>query len=300
MIGADGTPIITQSTTPRPNDAIKKDAKGKGVDRSQHSPSIESTSTDFPLNPSLATASAFFTKLQSQIVASPNLIELQKNLNTLQHSVSTNLNTFPQSLQSNLHQLQDQIKGLDLHESTKLAEAYLEKGESWFSEVSGEIAKLAKDAVKIVPPPGSAGARDVAEGAKRATGRKDVLMQRLREDHSLLAVDPAQPPSNHDSPDLREQFSSFLAAVEESGGLEGDIFERRIAGELESAKGEGEKSLKGNLESFMGEGGLTKEAFWSRYFFRVGLIEQEELARKQVLAGQSFIHALRTAIDVSL
>ena len=284
MIGADGTPIITQSGT-RTAEAIKKDEKGKGVDRSQHSPTSESN--DFPLNPSLATASAFFSKLQSQIVASPNLIELQKNLNTLQHSVSTNLNTFPQSLQSNLHQLQDQIKGLDLHESTKLAETYLEKGENWFSEVSGEIAKLAKDAVKIVPPPGSAGAKGVAEGGKRATGRKDVLIQRLRENYSLLAVDPAQPPTDPTTSDLREQFSAFLAAVEESGGLEGDIFERRIAGELESAKGEGEKSLEENLKSFMGEGGLTKEAFWSRYFFRVGLIEQEEMARKQVLAGGS-------------
>lgn len=286
MIGADGTPILT---------AAPRMDKGKGVDRTQdETPTSPNPNSGNPT----AAASAFFAKIQAQITSNSNVQELSKNLVTLQSNVTTNLSHIPTSFQTNLSQLQAQLAHIDLGESQKLAEDYVHKGEAWLAEFSTEIGRLAKDAVKVVPPSAEEMDRTKIREARLrqaeqvAVGRKDTMIQRLREDPAVLLVDPAQPPSPSSDGtstrlDTRESFARFLQSIEDGGGLEGEVFEKRISDEL-SAAGEGEKSLTSSLRATVGTAPsqLTREAFWSRYFFRVGQIEDEEQRRKQVLEGE--------------
>lgn len=288
VIGADGTPVILDE--PRVD-------KGKGVDRSGDDDGVEGP------NPGAA-AAAFFSKIQTQLAANPNVQGLSKNLATLQSSVQTNLSHLPASLQTNIAQLQTQFAHIDIAEHQKVAEGYLHKGEHWLADFSTEVAKLAKDAVKVLPPTESELSSErtkkreerLKKAEQVALGRKDILVQRLRSDSAILLVDPAQPPlppsSSADAPsadappapaDTREAFSKFLQGVEDAGGFEGESWTARVANELEVAPS-GEAGMRASLGKLVPET-LTAEAFWSRYFFRVSQIVEDEQRRKQVLEG---------------
>ena len=65
-----------------------------------------------------------------------------------------------------------------------------------------------------------------------------------------------------------------------------------MANELEVA-GEGETGLKASLAKLVPPT-MTAEAFWSRYFFRVEQIGEDEQRRKQVLEGASLACACRS------
>lgn len=293
MIGADGTPVII-------DDPVPKVDKGKGVDRSVDdgaTPS-EGGAYDSDKTPAAA-ASAFFASLQSQISASPNLAHLSKNLQSSLTTVQSNLSHLPASLQTSVAQLQAQLPHLD----NKAAEAYLSRGEHWLQEFTGEVGRLAKDAVRVVPPTEAEKTKKREERARKAergaAGRTEAALIKLRADEQLLLVDPAKPPAvvaaaaveesqegaavaaTTAGGDTREAFSKFLQTVEDKGGFEGEEWTKRIAAETD-------ETLKQTRAALV-PSKLTPEAFWSRYFFRRELIDEEERRRQEVLLkGASF------------
>lgn len=332
MIGSDGTVIMMPEEVGAGEVQAeeKVDVKGKGVDRSEQEqdPSVVSSGTEDTATPPVAQAAAFFSRLQSQISHNPNFLELSKNLTNLQSSVSTNLSHLPASLQTNLTQLQTQLASIDLKdlkESTRLADEYITRGETWIQElgleVTKEVTRIAKDAVRVVPPTDGDGKLTKREQRLRkeervAMGRKEGLLMRLRKDSGIiLLVDPAKPPApiptapvdgaattspenlSSSTPslsastsslvpsDTREAFSKFLQTIEDRGGLEGLSWNERIVNELEAAGDEEEGGLRKSLKELV-PGTMTMEAFWTRYFFRVSQIEEDEVRRKKVLEGR--------------
>ncbi|GAA5967144.1 hypothetical protein JCM3765_001544 [Sporobolomyces pararoseus] len=249
VIGADGLPMIIGG-----EEEERKLDKGKGVDRS----SSESTE-----NPAAA-ASAFFSKIQSQLTS------MQDQAPQALHALS-----------SNFSQFQDQLSHLNLKNST--AEEYLHKGEHWFSEFKEEVSKLAKEAVQIVPPSlsgqdQSAPSRKSEEFALiKGMTRKDTLLYRLRSDPSVFLVDPSLPPlpSSNDLTDHRPAYATFLSTLP-SSLLDSDL--------VQDAREQGAEVLEQTREEVTKDGGISEEEFWKRYLFRVHLIEQEEEKRKKVLS----------------
>ena len=265
MIGADGTPVIVDEPAPRVD-------KGKGVDPAERG--------DEPASPAQA-ATAFFASLQTSIAANPNLSTLTKNFQTSLTSAQTHLTQAQTQLQSNLAHLPAQLQQLT-HVDPAAAEACLHKGESWLTEFSAEVQRLAKDAVRVVPPTSGEGderSRKREERLRRAEevsiGRTDVLVLKLRSEPAQLLVDPAQPHEG-DGADTREHFARFLQTIEDAGGFEGAVWAARVAAETD-------EKLARTREELVGPGKLTPEAFWSRYFFRREEIDDEERRRKAVL-----------------
>ncbi|SCV72343.1 BQ2448_3880 [Microbotryum intermedium] len=308
VIGMDGMPIMLDQIpdVPAQNEA-KRDVKGKGVDRGEGGERTsaevqgQSTTTDASGDATTASsatvpsadaiaasATAFFTKMQTQLVSSPNLQGLSKNLTTLQESVSTNLSSLPTSLQSNMQQLQTHFAHqIDLADTQKTA----------------GVSRFAKEAIQIVPPSESDEAAMSSERQRKrderlrraeqvAGGRRETHLMNLRTDPSLLLEDPAQAPipgvEEGDlsksipsaDPDPRQAYVRFIQSIEDRGGFEADEFKARIQNEVEEA-GEG---LEATLRLLV-PSRLDAETFWARYFFRVAQIDEDEMRRRQVLQG---------------
>ncbi|GAA5910127.1 hypothetical protein JCM6882_006523 [Rhodosporidiobolus microsporus] len=300
VVGPDGGLIVVDEVEKKEKEEVvfdeaegedgaegkKDDVKGKGVDRGE-GPSTaamnDASSAASQEQIPAAAASAFFRSLST----APQFQSLSRDL----HSLQTNLS-------SNLTNLQTQLSHLDvageLKETQKLAEGYLHKGEGWLADFSKEVGKLAKDAVRVVPPTGTgAGDRLAGSGTAVQSGlsRRELLLYRLRTDPSILLVDPALPPPPSSAPDVkdtREAYAAFVASLQSTlDGFDTPQFREKVAAELEEG-GEALAALKERLTSASGEGegeegGLSEEAFWGRYFFRKGEIEEEEGRRKRVL-----------------
>lgn len=264
----------------------KREEKGKGVDPSERG-AVPAVADESSPNPGAA-AAAFFTKLQSQVAANPNLQGLSTQFNQLQHQITENLNSLPASLQTNLNQLQSQMPNL-AHLDAKQAEQYLHKGESWLAEFGTEVQRFAKEAVRVVPP----GEAEMSNERSRkreerlrkaeqvAIGRRDQLVMKLREDRAGLLVDPAQPVEGQGA-ERREAYAKFLQSVEDGGGFEGEDWLSRIAREVEQG---GEKFAE-TVQAIV-PAQLSKEAFWTRYLFAVSEIDEDEQRRRKVLEGES-------------
>ncbi|KAK4704836.1 hypothetical protein P7C70_g1377, partial [Phenoliferia sp. Uapishka_3] len=329
MIGADGTPVIVDVPEPKVD-------KGKGVDPGERGDGTTTTTqeggaeatntTDHSANPA-ASATAFFSSLQSRLSTDPNLSQLSKNfqqslataqssLATAQASAQSSLQHLPSSFQHLPSQLQTNMATLSQqinlpHLDQKSAEEYLSKGEHWLAEFSSEVQRLAKDAVRVVPPTEEEARLTKREEKIRADeekslGRTDVLVQKLRNDRHLLLIDPAQPPIvpevDATAPaedlskstatmlaptDTREAFSLFLTKVIDAGGFEGESWAKRVAAETDEA-------LLRTKDALVGVGKLSPEAFWSRYFFRREEIDEEERRRKAVLLQKFDFHRRRS------
>ena len=306
IIGPDGIPIVLDEVPATP--AAPTNEKGKGVERGEEeggegAPDAEAPGSldDTPESHQAtqqtpaAAASAFFSKWQSQLASNPNVKDLSRNISSLQSNLSTNL-----------HQIQNQLTHLDLTEGQKVADRYLHKGEAWFQEFSAEVAHLAKEAVKVVPPTGGGGVTGSTasgrSGFERSgtpvMTRRDMVMHKLRTDTSLLLIDPAQPPASSSSsqtttdlsaftsaalmiPDTREAYAAFLSSVQDRGGLDGDAFRADVERELL----DGGEVLAQTRDQLVPEQ-IPEEVFWARYFFRKQCVEEEEERRKKVLQGK--------------
>ncbi|GAA5979824.1 hypothetical protein JCM10908_003058 [Rhodotorula pacifica] len=306
IIGPDGIPIVLDeapavAAAPAPAETATKSEKGKGVERGEeeevdrdatasNAAETESQTQQQQQQTPAAAASAFFSKWQAQLASNPNVKDLSRNISSLQSNLSTNL-----------HQIQNQLTHLDLTEGQKVADRYLHKGEAWFQEFSAEVAHLAKEAVKVVPPTGAGSAAPTTgrSGFERAgtpvMTRRDMVMHKLRTDTSLLLIDPAQPPppatsvpaqqtdlsaSTSAAPltDTREAYAAFLSSVQDRGGIEGDAFRADVERELLDG-GEALVQTRDQLVPAQ----VPEEVFWTRYFFRKQCVEEEEERRKKVL-----------------
>lgn len=149
--------------------------------------------------------------------------QLQQNLqSTLQATINKGTSLSPAQLRT---QIADNLRlasakeniQTSMKQAEKLAEEYIRKGDKLVKDAE----KWMEDAVKVVPPqendiawdgsdwytfttsarPATGTLFDVAKESQTAQGsqvvlpssRKDALLRRLREDRSLLLVDPADP-----------------------------------------------------------------------------------------------------------
>jgi hypothetical protein len=246
--------------------------------------------------------------LQTQIQANPSIAQLSRTLPNLSQ------------IQGNIATLQSRLPG-----QLSGAEAYLGRATKEFSD-------LLKDAVRVVPPTADAAAgSSTATTSRGAMTRKEGLLHRLRSDPQVMLVDPAQPPAElpadaaattetaesvaakvddfKSRTDAREDFAKFLQAIEDEGGLEGEGWRAKVEGELALGDGEG-SALAGTLAALgahvseslcrraekdarLVPAKMPAEAFWTRYFFRVHQIDEDDARRRQVLEGVS-PRALRT------
>lgn len=287
FVGADGNVVFISTVG-----SGKKDLKGKGVDRSEHSgETVEGTGSEAASTTSTeptpaAQATAFFSKLGTQLSSNPNFTTLSKNLSNIQSQVSTNLATLPNSLTSNLNHLSNQLNSIDLHDSTKKAEEYLAKGEGWISELGNEVGRLAKEAVTVLPPTSTGTMSKDKEREERikaaeqvAVGRKETLLLRLRSEAAIiLVVDPSQPSGS--ATDTSESYAKFLKTIQ----VGSDEFKTKIENELALTVNHAGEQLKEALAELV-PSSMTSEVFWERYFFRVSQIEEDEIRRKRVLSG---------------
>ncbi|GAA5987899.1 hypothetical protein JCM11641_004575 [Rhodosporidiobolus odoratus] len=281
VIGADGVPIVMDEPQP-----VKVD-KGKGVDRgeggegegafgeAQHAASTDQTPA--------AAAAAFFASLSAS--AAPQLQAFSNDLSSLRSGLTSNV----AQLQAQLGKLK---VGEEIQHAEHLAQGYLQKGEAWLGEFQKEVGKLAKDAVRVVPPSTSAattaGDRSAGDAVAptRGISRHELLLYKLRTGPSLLLLDPALPPADG-ARDTREAYAAFISTLQSTlDGFGRPLWEEKTAAELAEG-GEGFAAVYKEL--VVGEegqdGALGEMAFWGRYFFRKQEIEEEEVRRKRVLEG---------------
>ncbi|CDZ96523.1 Uncharacterized conserved protein, contains BSD domain [Phaffia rhodozyma] len=244
---------------------------------------------------SLPSLASFQQSLSHTLSSNPNLKLNQLDLPALRQNLT---NSF-QKLQSDLH----------LADAEKLAEDYLKKSENLLQDAG----KFFQEAVKIVPPTndGQAGVSwdgsdmwtiatydgghtpvysQTDDQVSKLTGksiadvrarRQEALLKALRSNKDLLQIDPAG--SEETGKDIREAWLAWLKdEVEVKGGIEGDYWTELIWRELGPTKKEGVEELKATRDALV-PSVMDKEAFWTRYFFRVHQIEVEAERRKTVL-----------------
>lgn len=251
---AAGQAVATGSSpTPTPTGAPDVSFFGESVSMPPAAETSPGERTS-PLLGAPGTASAFFNRLQTQISSNASLSQLQAQLADRQ----------------------------------KLAEGYLSKAGDYLNQ-----------AVRVVPPVASGSGTDAQSqrAATIAAGRKDGLLAKLRAGSAaVLAIDPAQPPPAGVTTDAREAYALFLQSVEDKGGLESADWQQRVAAEqaLPDPDGPALRSALASLGTCAALSPLLTpsvpsqmpaEAFWSRYFFRVQQIEDDEAKRRLVLQG---------------
>jgi len=273
------------TTTTTTTTAFKADQEGshtspKGKERApnQNQPSSE-TSSPNPLSAFDSTSiGSFFTKLTKD--SESLTATLQSKISQLPHPTQV-----PARLTSS--------GKFDLTEVQKLAEGYLAKSEVYLQDVGKELKEFVQDAVKVIPPseleagdpsekPVNAGAPSgavsVTEKRRMLDLKREAMLSKLRRDESQLLADPRQQDET-----LRIAFEEFIVGVQQAGGLEGEAWKKRIQEELEPEDSD-QSALRALVEKLV-PSSMTEETFWTRYFFRIHRIDQEEAARRVVLSA---------------
>ncbi|KAI0028751.1 hypothetical protein K488DRAFT_89433 [Vararia minispora EC-137] len=269
--------IVNQSSS---SPQIRETPGADGEASTSGSASLSSSSTlpdpsDTPTSPT--TSSNLFARLQDSLP--PDLV------NTLQSHLPESIRHAPERL--DLTQLRSTLQRVRLQDATARGEELLKS--------AGDFLR---DAVRVVPPPteeesaglssrpkGKAPMRDGAIGT-----RKDALFRALRSNAAILRIDPAAEKS---SEAMFKTWEEKQVAASD-GGILGATWQTKIDAELKDA-GESLSALREELVPST----LTEEAFWTRYFFRVFQIEQEEERRKALLAGMFFTSHSRTALGLT-
>ncbi|KIO30692.1 hypothetical protein M407DRAFT_5460 [Tulasnella calospora MUT 4182] len=257
------------------------------------------------VQPALANAqtAASTAALQAQHAASAAASQASQAISQV------DVSQYQRSLSGNIRKLQE-AQGPMLAQAEKLAEEARHRSEVLLKE-AGEYLK---DAVKVVPPEGGsagvAGAWDgsdlwmypspigtagwggndstkaVEEDKPRKSGdtmtyarvkRADALLARLKHDPKLVKLDPEADEA------VRENYLKFVGEeIDGKGGIEGDAWSKKVGEALsDGADGPALKSTMDALVPFE----MTEDTFWTRYFFRVHQIQDEEEKRKALLEG---------------
>ena len=206
-------------------------------------------------------------------------------------------------------------------ELAQVAQARVQGAAARGEELLRGASVFLRDAVRVVPPEeadsspsasttlsahedtmsrGTAVPTPIAVSSTPAT-RRGALLRALRENPAILRVDPA---GEERSAAL---FVSWVGRI----GAEASRDESRRESELGADDGalQSTRSALGEchllftcrsvgrcvVDSSWGclvPGELTEDEFWTRYFFRVHQIDQEEERRKAVLAGECCLHLL--------
>ncbi|KAA1474311.1 hypothetical protein DENSPDRAFT_840896 [Dentipellis sp. KUC8613] len=259
-----------------------------------------STSTTLPAeeHPQTPASASLFSRLQSSIP--PDLLSsvqrtIPETLETLRHA--------PERV--DLSQLRTTLQRVHIQDATARGE-----------ELLRGAGDFLREAVRVVPPseagPSSSGvmwdgmdiwtmplsgvdtprsesggsngkARESGTGTPRRSGegkaiatRKEALLRAVRTNPEILRVDPA---GEKTSEELYKTWVEKEVADKE-GGIGGEYWKERVEKELE----EDGEPLKVTRDTLV-PSDMTEDDFWTRYFFRIHQIEQEEERRKALLQG---------------
>ncbi|KAG2353661.1 hypothetical protein BDR07DRAFT_1454440 [Suillus spraguei] len=227
---------------------------------------------------SLSTSQSFFARLQSSLP--PNIVSL------LKHPQNIDLSQLRTTLNTEFQRVQGVTRAQ--------AEEYVHKSEHLLREAMKEASEALRDAVKVIPPEESGGSSyqglvwdgsDVwmvpMEGDVKGKGKEtdsSISSGRQSEDARQAVATRAQA--------LLKQLKNVHAWVSEAQSKDehpGTTFwSERITRTL-SDPDDGQ-TLQETFDALV-PSVLSDEEFWTRYFFRVYQIEQEEIRRKALIHG---------------
>ncbi|KAG8968401.1 hypothetical protein FRC03_007598 [Tulasnella sp. 419] len=251
--------------------------------------------------------SGFFSRIQQTVSIPPQLVDpsslsqLTQNIqSTIQNATSNvDIQQIRSSLQANIEKLQANPTVVN---AEKMAEVYMHKSE----ELLKGAGEFLKDAVKVVPPesgavsgggnlmwdgsdiwsfPSTTGwsgnpeeGRKSGDGAGARLTRADALLLRLKYDPSLLKLDPKKEDA------VKDKYATFVKdEVEAKGGMDGETWKKNIE-EVCSEKEPDSQGLRTTRDALV-PSTMTAGEFWTRYFFRVHQIQDEEEKRKALIEG---------------
>ncbi|GHJ88638.1 hypothetical protein NliqN6_5040 [Naganishia liquefaciens] len=259
--------------------------------------SSQSNNLNSTINQNLATLQKSLSESIASASAKSQIQSL--NLNKLTRN-DINFAQFADNIQKNLAQAGTK---LNIQQAEKLAEEYLRKSE----DLLHNAGEFLKDAVKVVPPESdghgvvwdgsdtyafstaddwknpsrlsSDNARATSFEVSRSQLRKEALLRRLRGDKELFLVDPG---AETESSSRRSAFAAFCESeIKQKGGVDGTAFEESIEAELRQGDKETD-TLEATLHDLV-PSQLSKDVFWTRYFFHKYSIEDEEARRQRIL-----------------
>ncbi|KAH9813397.1 hypothetical protein DFH28DRAFT_1128874 [Melampsora americana] len=258
-------------------DQVKEEGKGMEEIQDQDPTLIKSTpilSTHLFDSTSI---SSFFSKLSKD----------SERITSTFHSTLSQLPN-PSSIQLSKS---NQASHFDLSEVQRLAEGYLNKGESYLQDVGKELREMVKEAVKVIPPseddhhPNHQISEDPAKevGIIRSNldTKREASISKLRRDESILLIDP--------SIESSVNFNGFLNSIDQAGGIKGEAWNKKIQEQLNLEFNPDSEHLKLIFDKIVPTL-VSEDVFWSRYFFRLDQIDQEEAARRLVLGAAQEDH----------
>ncbi|POW10375.1 hypothetical protein PSHT_08767 [Puccinia striiformis] len=265
--------IATTSTATKDNEAPTSSPKGKERALNQNQPSDHGSPNPLSAFVDPSSIGSFFSKLS-------------KDSESLTASIQNKISHLP-------NQVQVPVGKFDLSEVTKLAEGYLAKGEVYLQDVGKELKEFVQDAVKVIPPSeaeqqlqgGGDGDDNITEEAGRSTPSAQPGVS-LAEKRRLLDVKReamvSRLPQEEES--IINAFDEFVSGIQQAGGFDGQAWQKRIQTELELEDSE-QSTLKSYLKNLVFPSSMPAQTFWTRYFFRIHRIDQEEAARRVVLSA---------------
>ncbi|KAH7920782.1 hypothetical protein BV22DRAFT_1073397 [Leucogyrophana mollusca] len=281
-------------------------------------PSVESSATESPsevasdTEPTPSSSQTFFARLQSSLP--PNIVStVQNNLpESLRNAQNIDLNQLRTTLTSEFQRVQGVTRAQ--------AEEYVHKSESLLREAMKEAGEVLRDAVKVIPPeeagpsasavvwdgsdlwvlPTPAGesegsnsfsskgkgrdadsgssSRRQSEDARRAVAtRAESLLKQLKSNPEVIKLNP------EDDTTAKESYLSWLRDVERREEGPGSKAWSDLADDALSEPLDG-PALQDTMKTLV-PAQMSNEVFWSRYFFRVHQIEEQEVKRKALLQG---------------
>ncbi|TDL14482.1 hypothetical protein BD410DRAFT_859806 [Rickenella mellea] len=306
---ATGQATVEGSSTTEHSREVKAEPSGSEDN------SLTSSSTSETLQPTPTPSSpvqTLFTRIQQSLppaISNTLQTNLPDALRTATGSVTSTVD-FAQ-LKSTLSTEFQRVQGV----TRAQAEEYVHKSEVLLKE-AGEFLK---DAVKVVPPEeqdslradgadgnvvwdgsdvwvmpspvgtvGWGGNKSSMSGGKgkgkeedaRQRGlatRADAMLHRLKRDPDMIKLDPLE------DDNVKALFETWRADEVQSkdGGIDGAAWSERINAALD-VKDDGD-ALRATRDDLV-PSTIDNQTFWTRYFFRIYQIEQEEVKRKTLLA----------------
>lgn len=252
---------------------------------------------------SLSTSQSFFARLQSSLP--PNIVStVQAQLpESLKHPQNIDLSQLRTTLNTEFQRVQGVTRAQ--------AEEYVHKSEHLLREAMKEASEALRDAVKVIPPEESGGSSyqglvwdgsdvwmvpmegDVkgkgketdssissgrqSEDARQAVAtRAQALLKQLKSNPEIIKLDPEADAAS-------KTFYAWVSEAQSKDEHPGTTFwSERITRTL-SDPDDGQ-TLQETFDALV-PSALSDEEFWTRYFFRVYQIEQEEIRRKALIHG---------------
>ncbi|TEB37380.1 hypothetical protein FA13DRAFT_1657775 [Coprinellus micaceus] len=264
-------------------------------------PSSSSPTTPDQPTHSRSDSTSLFSRLQSALP--PNLVS------TVQSHIPESIKHASETI--DLAQLSSTLKT----EFTRVggitraqAEEYARKSEALVREAVREANEVLKDAVKIIPPGdsgegGSGGASGMiwdgtdmwmlptsSDGLGSARERASLgpetqtavasralaLLHRLQSDPSIIQRDPEAEEG------MRDEYRKWVEEeIKAKGGVEGPEWSEKTGALLK------EEMMLYEMYTGLVPSTLSKEDFWSRYFFRAHQIKAEEDRRKALIQASA-------------